>query len=89
MPELITPGSFSLLVLRQWIIAHALAADSHAQDSTRQEEFCWFVDSQTVISQGGEPQGGPEKTQTNIMLIKRRISKIQQQLKGIYGSQMK
>ena len=89
MPELIIPDSFSLLVHRQWVIAGALAVDSHAQDSARQEESCWLVDSQTVISQGEEPRRGPEKTQTNIMLIKKRVSKLQLHLKGICGSQTK
>lgn len=46
-----------------------------------------LLDSQTVISQGGEPRGGPEKTKTNIMLIKKRDSKLQQHLQGICGSQ--
>lgn len=55
MPELIILDSFSLLVRQQWVIAGALAADSHAQDSARQEKSRMPVDSQSVISQGGEP----------------------------------
>lgn len=31
MPELIIPDNFSLLVHQQWVIACALAVDSHAQ----------------------------------------------------------
>lgn len=42
MPELIITDSFSLLVHRQWVIAGALAPDSHAQDSARQEESRWI-----------------------------------------------
>lgn len=55
MPERIILDSFSLLGHRQWVIAGALAADSQAQDSARREKSCTLVDSQSVISQGGEP----------------------------------
>lgn len=55
MPGLIIPNLFSLLVHQQWVVAGALAADRRAQDSVRQEESCWPVDSQIVTSQGEEP----------------------------------
>lgn len=38
MPGLIIPNTFSLLVHQPWVVAGALAADRHAQDSVRQED---------------------------------------------------
>lgn len=65
MPELIIPDSFSLLEHQQRVIAGALAGDSRAHGSARQEESWWLVHSQPVIRQGGEPRGGPDKHNAN------------------------
>lgn len=64
MPELIMLDSFSLLVNQQWVIAGALAADSHAQDC-KAGRVLLVVVSQHVIRQGGEPGRGPDKHNAN------------------------
>lgn len=81
MPGLIIPNIFSLFVHQQWVVAGALAAVTHAQDSVRQEESCWLVESQTVISQGEEPWRGPD---TKRMMIKMRVSRLQQHLRDAW-----